>query len=360
MSRNEPTSKPLKVVVAMSGGVDSSVAAALMKEAGHEVIGIMLRLWSEEGCKSNRCCTPESIEDASLVADQLGIPFYVRDYKDHFKDIVVEYFIEAYQNIVTPNPCLVCNKQVRFGRLLDEALTLGADYLVTGHYVRTERTEHGILLKKGFDEGKDQSYVLYQLGQKQLEHCLFPLGEMQKSQVRNLAEKFELPVAKRPDSQDLCFIGDGDYRDFLQRHGTKSFPMGDIVDQDGKKLGRHNGLPYYTIGQRRGLGVSGPEPYYVTCLDVEKNRLILGTAQQRGRSDLFAKEMRYTLENPPTEPMEVMAKVRYKAQDQPATLTPLPGGRAQVEFRNLLPDITPGQAVVLYQEDMVIGGGIIE
>lgn len=344
----------------MSGGVDSSVVAALLKQEGYDVIGMMLRLWSEENTCANRCCTPDSIEDARCIADLLEIPFYVRDYQLPFKEVVVDYFIDVYSKGMTPNPCLVCNKQIRFGKLLEEARNLGADYMATGHYVRVEKENDAYRLFKGEDDTKDQSYVLYQLDQKQLSHLMFPLGTMKKSNVRELAARFELPVAKRPDSQDLCFIGDEDYRGFLKRYAPQAFKTGDIINHQGETLGRHNGLPGYTIGQRRGLGVSASEPLYVTDLDMKNNNLIVGTKSERGRDSLIAGETRYISGKTPEKPIAITAKIRYSARPVPAKLIPLSDTEAKVLFEKPLADITPGQGVVFYNENEVIGGGIIQ
>ncbi len=350
-----------RVVVAMSGGVDSSMAAALLLEEGYEVIGVMLRLWAEAGPAANRCCTPDAVADARRVADVLGIPFYVRDYKEIFKTTVVDYFTQTYVRGLTPNPCLICNRQIRFGRLLDEALTLDAAYLATGHYARVRQVEDGTYqLLKGIDPAKDQSYVLHRLGQRQLAHALFPLGDYVKSKVREMAQARGLPVFNRADSQDLCFLGNGDYREFISRHAPEVPRPGPILDTAGHILGEHRGLPYYTIGQRRGLGIAAPQALYVLALDPARNAVIVGRAEELGRRELAAAGMTYVSGRPPANPLRVTAKIRYKARETPATLTPQPDNRAQVRFDTPLRDITPGQGVVLYQGDVVLGGGTIE
>lgn len=351
-----------RVVVAMSGGVDSSMAAALLLEQGYEVIGIMLRLWAEAGPAANRCCTPDAVTDARHVADTLGIPFYVRDYKDVFKAAVVDYFTETYARGLTPNPCLVCNRQIRFGRLLDEALSLGASYLATGHYARVRQTQAGAYqLLKGIDSAKDQSYVLHRLGQAQLAYTLFPLGEYVKSEVREMAQTRGLPVFNRADSQDLCFLANGDYREFLSRHVPGGPPQpGPILDTTGRPLGEHQGLPYYTIGQRKGLGIAGPRPLYVLALEPSQNALIVGTAEELGRRELIAANVTYVHDHPPSHPLRITAKIRYKAPEALANLIPLPDDRALVHFDEPLRDITPGQGVVFYQGDTVLGGGTIQ
>ncbi len=350
-----------RVVVAMSGGVDSSMAAVLLLEQGYEVIGIMLRLWAEAGPAANRCCTPDAVADARRVADVLGIRFYVRDYKEIFKTTVVDYFIQTYARALTPNPCLICNRQIRFGRLLDEALALDAAYLATGHYARVRQVEDGTYeLLKGIDPAKDQSYVLHRLGQRELAHALFPLGDYVKSEVREMAHARGLPVFNRADSQDLCFLGNGDYREFLSRHAPQVPRPGPILDTTGRTLGEHQGLPYYTIGQRRGLGIAAPQALYVLALDPGRNAVIVGRAEELGRRELVAVDMTYVSGRPPANPLRVTAKIRYKAREALATLTPQPDNRAHVRFDAALRDITPGQGVVLYQGDLVLGGGTIE
>jgi tRNA-specific 2-thiouridylase len=345
----------------MSGGVDSSMAAALLLEQGYEVIGIMLRLWAEAGPAANRCCTPDAVADARRVADVLGIPFYVRDYRQLFKDTVVDFFTQTYADGLTPNPCLVCNRQIRFGRLLQEALALEADYLATGHYARVRRTEEGgYQLLKGLDASKDQSYVLHRLGQSQLAHALFPVGEYQKSDVRAMAQACGLPVFNRADSQDLCFLGNGDYREFLSRHAAGAARPGPIVDRSGRVLGQHQGLPYYTIGQRKGLGVAAPQALYVLALEPARNALVVGTAQELGCDELTAGQVTYVSGFAPPGTLPVTAKIRYKAKEASAILTPLPEGRVHLCFDELMRDITPGQSVVFYHGQAVLGGGVIE
>jgi tRNA-specific 2-thiouridylase len=344
----------------MSGGVDSSVAAAVLLEGGYEVIGVMLRLWAEDGPAANRCCTPDAVADARRVADALDIPFYVRDYKDVFKTAVVDYFTETYVQGLTPNPCLICNRQIRFGRLLDEALAMDADFLVTGHYARVRQTGGGAYqLLKGVDPAKDQSYVLHRLGQAQLAHALFPLGDYTKTEVRDMAQSRGLPVFNRADSQDLCFLGKGDYREFLSRHAPGAARPGQILDTVGRTLGQHRGLPYYTIGQRKGLGVAAPQALYVLAVDPARNVVIVGTADEMGERELTASDINYVSGRPPPGPARITAKIRYKAPATPATLTPLPSGGAHVQFDEPLPDITPGQGVVFYQDEVVLGGGTI-
>src|SRR5215216_3075172 len=253
-----------KVVVAMSGGVDSSVAAALLKEQGYDVIGMMLRLWSEPGKEdSNRCCTPDSMAQARRVAAKLDIPFYVVDAKDVFHNTVVQYFLEGYVRGETPNPCLICNRQIRWTFLLDHALALGADFMATGHYARIQRVEGSAQLLRAVDKNKDQSYVLHVLTQEKLKYALFPVGDYPKPEIRAIAEKYGLPTASRKDSQDLCFLAGEDYRNFLQRNAAEILKPGEILTRDGRSVGEHTGLANYTIGQRKGLGIASPVPLYV-------------------------------------------------------------------------------------------------
>ena len=350
-----------RVVVAMSGGVDSSVAAALLVEQGYEVIGLMLRLWAEPGGAANRCCTPDAIGDAQYIADELGIPFYVRDYKEIFKQIIVDPFINDYANGLTPNPCLTCNRVIRFELLLQEALALGGQYLATGHYARVQQNEAGQYeLWQGLDPDKDQSYVLHTLTQENLPHVLFPLGEYTKEAVRDLAVRYQLPVFNKPDSQDLCFLGDGSYRQFLERQAPHILQPGKIVNSRGEILGEHQGLPAYTIGQRRGLGIAAPQPHYVIRLDSAHNQLVVGPREELGRDDLTAYNVNYISGQPFETPTRVEAKIRYKSRPATATVTPLPGHRLRAKFDAPLPDITPGQGFVFFRGAQVLGGGVIE
>jgi tRNA-specific 2-thiouridylase len=340
----------------MSGGVDSSVAAALLVEQGYGVIGIMMRLWAEE---ENRCCAPQAVDDARAVAAQLGIPFYLVNYEDEFRSCVVDYFVAEYSRGRTPNPCLACNRSIRFGRLLRHAQALGAGHLATGHYARVDYDGRQYRLRMGADTYKDQSYVLYMLGQHELERAIFPVGAYTKSQVREMAQHRGLTVADKDESMELCFVADDDYRRFLREHATQAVQPGPIVDTAGREIGQHQGLPFYTVGQRRGLGIAAREALYVIRLDVDHNTLVVGPARELGRRSLVAGEVSYVCGKPPHGPVHVQAKIRYKATLARATWTPLDGGRARVEFEAPLRDITPGQAVVGYQQDVVLGGGII-
>jgi tRNA-specific 2-thiouridylase len=345
-----------RVVVAMSGGVDSSVAAALLVEQGYEVIGVMMRLWAED---QNRCCTPQSVADAQQVAALLGIPFYLVNYEDEFRSRVVDYFIAEYSRGRTPNPCLACNRHIRFGRLLRHAGALEAQLLATGHYARIERQRDGHRLLAGTDHQKDQSYVLYMLGQSELARVIFPLGNHTKPEVRQMAEDRGLPVAAKDDSMELCFVTGDDYRRFLREQSPDAIRPGPILNTSGHEIGRHRGLPFYTVGQRRGMGIAASQALYVIRMDVARNALIAGPASELGRKTLVARDVTYVEGEPPTAALRVRAKIRYKANMADGTWTPLEGARARVVFDHPLRDITPGQAVVAYRDDVVLGGGII-
>jgi tRNA-specific 2-thiouridylase len=345
----------------MSGGVDSSVAAALLKEQGYAVIGMMLRLWSEPGKEdSNRCCTPDSMAQARRVAAMLDIPFYVIDAKDVFHNTVVQYFLDGYARGETPNPCLICNRQIRWTFLLDHALALGADFMATGHYVRI-RKEAGrqVELLRAVDKTKDQSYVLHVLNQEKLAKALFPIGDYPKTEIRAMAEKFGLPTASRKDSQDLCFLAGEDYRNFLQRNAAEMLKSGEILTRDGKSVGEHSGLANYTIGQRKGLGVASLVPLYVLGKDSATNTLIVGTQEELGSRDLTARDINWLSGETPPEPFRAEVKIRYTAKEAEALVTPMNGDQAQVQFDAPQRDITAGQAAVFFQGDLMMGGGII-
>ena len=351
-----------KVVVAMSGGVDSSVAAALLKEQGYEVIGMMMRLWSEPGKEeSNRCCTPDSMAQARRVAAILDIPFYVIDAKDVFRETVVEYFLEGYARGETPNPCLICNRKIRWTFLLDHALAFGAEYMATGHYVRIRKDERGKSeLLRAVDRSKDQSYVLHVLDQEKLKHALFPVGDYPKTEIRQIAEKHGLPTASRKDSQDLCFLAGEDYRNFIQRNAAEMLKPGEIITRDGKSLGEHNGLANYTIGQRKGLGVASPVPLYVLGKNAANNALIVGTQDELGSSELTARDVNWVSGEAPGEPIRAEVKIRYTAKEAEALVVPVDSNQVQVRFDAAQRDVTAGQAAVFYQGDVLLGGGLIE
>jgi tRNA-specific 2-thiouridylase len=350
-----------KVVVAMSGGVDSSVAAALLKQQGYDVIGMMLRLWSEPGKEeSNRCCTPDSMAQARRVAGILDIPFYVIDAKDVFKETVVQYFLDGYARGETPNPCLMCNRQIRWTFLLNHALALGAEFMATGHYVRIQSGEDGKrILLRAVDHFKDQSYVLHVLKQDQLAHALFPVGDFPKPEIRRLAADFGLPTASRADSQDLCFLAGDDYRNFLQRNASEMLKPGEIVTTEGRSIGQHNGLANYTIGQRKGLNIASPVPLYVITKQAVGNTLVVGTLDELGFTELTARDVNWTSGEAPREPFHAEVKIRYSAKEVGALVNPMVGDQVKVEFDAPARDVTAGQAAVFYQGELLLGGGII-
>ncbi len=391
-----------RIVVAMSGGVDSSVAAALLKEQGHEVIGIMLRLWSEPGVieddgvervVQNKCCSLESVDDARRVARMLDMPFYLVNVEEEFKSSVVDMFYEEYVAGRTPNPCLTCNRHIRFTVLLNKALALDADYLATGHYVRVD--DDPITgkrrLRRGMDPDKDQSYVLHVLNQQQLAHACFPLGEFTKPQVRAMAAERGMTVATKAESQEICFVAQNDYRGFINRYAanantesaelvgagvagiaggaTITKPLitlprpGPIYDLNGNALGRHRGLAYYTIGQRKGLGLTSPEALHVLKIDAQQNALIVGPASALEKSTFTVGKMHYLSGATPNEPFAAKVRVRYKAPEIEALVTPIEGDRVNVTLSRPQRAITPGQAAVFYDGqdgDEVLCGGIIE
>lgn len=348
-----------RIAVAMSGGVDSSTAAALLVEQGEEVFGIMLRLWSPSVAVRNRCCSPESMATARRVAAGLGIPFYVVDARAVFKRQVVERFVNGYAKGRTPNPCIRCNQEIRWTLMLKQALAMGATHMATGHYARLRHDGETVQLLRGRDETKDQSYVLSFLTQQQLSKTCFPLGELPKTGVREHARRLGLPVADRRESQDLCFIGDLDYRDFLRTSGASLPPEGDIVDRRGAILGRHKGIHRYTIGQRRGIGLSAPEALYVLEKDAETNRLVVGPRAALGRMEFWSGSVNWIAPEPPCAPVEARVKVRYNGKEAPATITPS-GERARIALHSPLPNVTPGQGSVFYQGERCLGGGIIQ
>jgi len=369
-----------KVIIALSGGIDSSVAAVLLKKAGFEVAGIFMRFWMDPSAKRrNRCCSPEAEKRARLVAASLNLPFYVLNFEKEFKKKIVDYFLKEHQAGLTPNPCVVCNKEIKFGLLLEKALALGADYVATGHYalkreVKSQKSKvksYELLMAK--DKKKDQSYFLWMLNQEQLRRILFPVGDYTKNQVKDLAKKFDLPVFDVPESQEICFIGTT-INDFLKKH-LKSANSGKIIDSEGKILGSHLGSPFYTIGQRKGIGLPGG-PYYVLDKNLKKNLLVV-TKDEKDllKKELIAGNVNWVSGRRPELPLRVKTKIRYRQEATPAvirrqkTKNPAPeqvrygADRKQdlilVEFKKPQKAITPGQSVVFYRGEELIGGGVI-
>ena len=348
-----------KVAVAMSGGVDSSLTAALLIEQGYDVIGVTMTLSDESREEGGST----AISDAKKVADALHIPHYVVNYHKKFKDDVIKYFISEYAKGRTSNPRVRCNNTVKFGSLLKDCLELGADCVATGHYARIEQDEKTgrYLLKKGLDVRKDQSYVLYTLTQDVLKHFMLPLGNYSKEKTRELAGKMNLPVANKPESQEICFIPNDDYKAYLEAKAPHILKPGDIVDVNGNKLGRHEGVPLYTVGQRKGLGIAAAHPLYVVGLDVKRNRVIVGENKDVFAKGLVAKDLNFITRSDFTEKFVITAKIRYGAKECECTVEPLDNGNlAKILFSEPQRAITPGQSVVFYEDEIVGGGGVIK
>lgn len=371
-----------KIIVAMSGGVDSSLAAALLVEQGHEVIGVTMHLWDDddERLAESLCCAAEMAESARRVAAQLGIPYYVFNYQREFRKHVIDYFVHAYAQGYTPNPCLECNREIKFRALLSRAAQLGYEYVATGHYARIaasgagqEKRTGGLhppvpadpsgaphyALLRAVDHDKDQSYMLYMLQQRDLARLIFPIGGYRKSEVRALAAARGLDSADRPESQDICFVPNGDYRNLLREEAPESLTPGPIVDQQGREIGRHRGLPLYTVGQRRGLGLTSATPLYVTALDVARNALVVGPAEAIIRDRFVVDQADFVAGAAPDAPFDCAVQVRSHAEAAPATVAPLGDGRFLVRLGAPIKAISPGQAAVFYAGERVLGGGRI-
>ena len=351
-----------RIAVAMSGGVDSSLAAALLLKRGYEVIGVTFRMWPKEECGASfgrACCNLEAVTRARAVAGDLGIPYYVFDFSEEFKAKVIDYFCEEYMRGLTPNPCVICNEKIKFGLLYEKALALDASLIATGHYADkgfNKRTGR-FFLKAGRDTEKDQSYFLFSLSQEQLRYAMFPLSDYTKASVRAAAKKFKIKTHDTVSSQDICFIRDLDYAEYIKKKTGVAIKKGDIVNKEGKVLGTHKGIPYYTIGQRRGLGLGHSEPLYVTGIERSQNRLIVGVKRDVLKKSLFAHRLNWMTRNDIDEQLRVKAKIRYNHKAQSATVSRVGPDLVRVDFDLPQEAPTPGQAVVFYDKGTVVGGG---
>ncbi len=351
----------MRALIAMSGGVDSSVAALLTKKMGYDCLGCTMKLYEGEieNAGSKTCCSLSDIEDARSVAYRLGMPYYVFNFKDDFYDKVISKFIGCYEKGITPNPCIDCNRYMKFQKLFDRAELLECEKIVTGHYARIEEKNGKFILKKALDLSKDQSYVLYSLTQEQLSHTLFPLGELEKTQVRDIAEENNFLNANKPDSQDICFVPNGDYARVIKDYSGKVYSEGNFKSVDGKILGTHKGIIHYTLGQRKGLGISSEKPLYVCGISHEKNEVILGSSEDLFSCEAVVENFNWISGEISTEPIRCCAKVRYRQKEQPATAFPLDDGKVKIVFDAPQRAITAGQSAVLYDGDIVLGGGEI-
>lgn len=355
-----------KILAAMSGGVDSSLAAVLLSEQGHDVTGVTLHLWDgeEDEFKESQCCSQEMVAGARRVCAEYGLPFYVFNYQQEFRRHVIQYFIDGYARGITPNPCLVCNRDIKFRVLLERAQKLGFDAIATGHYARVAETEvhdgqPGYALLRGVDVDKDQSYALYMLGQRELARSIFPLGGMSKAQVRAMARERGLVTADRPESQDICFVPNNDYRSFLHTETPEAFVPGPIFDQAGQELGQHRGLPHYTVGQRRGLGLTTQAPVYVTKLDVVRNALIVAPAELAHRQSCVVDQVTFMSGVVPDSSFRCLVQLRIHGEPVAARVEPLDANHFRLVFDTPQRTITPGQAAVFYADEQVLGGGLI-
>jgi tRNA-specific 2-thiouridylase len=355
-----------KVMLGMSGGVDSSVAAAVLIEQGYEVIGVTMQIWpdiqEERKQIEGGCCSLSAVDDARRVANKLGISYYVLNFRDVFQQKVIDYFTNEYLSGRTPNPCIACNRFVKFEALLTKAVSMGMDYIATGHYARVTHDDMTgrYLLKKSATAEKDQTYVLYTMTRYQLERTLFPIGDFKKGQVRALAREYGLPVASKPDSQEICFVEDNDYGRFIAENTDADVKPGYFTDKEGNVLGMHRGIIHYTVGQRKGLGISLGKPMYVAAIRPENNTVVLGDASDVFTSGLTASDPNFISIDELKDEMRVTAKIRYSAKEAPAIIRPLDGNRVEVVFDEPQRAITPGQAVVFYDGDTVVGGAVID
>ena len=348
----------MKALIAMSGGVDSSVAAYLVQRQGYDCIGCTMKLYESEAGQHG-CCTLEDVEDARAVAFRLGMPYYVFNYVERFREKVIGKFISCYERGLTPNPCIDCNRYMKFDALYERARVLGCDRIVTGHYARIEQEDGKYVLKKALWTEKDQSYVLYAMTQEQLAHTLFPLGALRKAETRAIAAAQGFVNAEKPDSQDICFVPDGDYARVIEEYTGKPCLPGRFLSTDGADLGEHKGVIRYTVGQRRGLGVAAGAPLYVCAIDAPNNRVILGPNEALFSDTALVRDFRWISGEAPKSDLRCQVKIRYRQREQPATLHPLPDGGARIVFDAPQRAVTPGQAAVAYDGDTVLGGGEI-
>ena len=363
-TRKKKVKNTKKVVVGMSGGVDSSVAAYLLKEQGYDVIGVTMQIWQDEERaveeENGGCCGLSAVDDARRVAAALDIPYYVMNFKKEFKENVIDYFIDEYLHGRTPNPCIACNRYVKWESLLKRSMDIGADYIATGHYARIEKLPNGrYSLKRSATLAKDQTYALYNLTQEQLARTLMPVGEYSKDEVREMAEKINLRVANKPDSQDICFVPDGDYAGFIERTLDAELPTGNFVTLDGKVLGKHKGIMHYTVGQRKGLGLALGYPAFVIEIRPETNEVVIGTNEDSMSNYVRANKLNFMSIPDLTEPMRVFAKIRYNHKGAWCTIEKTGEDEILCTFEEPQRAITPGQAVVFYDGDYVLGGGTI-
>ncbi|WP_347707511.1 tRNA 2-thiouridine(34) synthase MnmA [Clostridium sp. cel8] len=352
-----------KVVIGMSGGVDSSVAAYLLKKQGYDVVGVTMQIWQDdeyyEGMESG-CCSLSAVDDARMVADKLDIPYYVMNFKEEFKKNVIDYFISEYTKGRTPNPCIACNKFIKFDELLKKSMALGADYVATGHYAICDKVNNRYVLKKSQDDRKDQTYALYGLNQYQLAHTLMPCGEYKKTEIREIAKKIGLSVHNKRDSEEICFIPDNNHGAYINRKLNGKLGEGNFVDKNGNVLGKHKGIFYYTIGQRKGLGISFGTPKYVIDINPLNNTVVLGDERDLFKDEFIVNDINFMPFETLDKPIDVQCKIRYSAKPKEALVSPYKDGKVKVKFKEPQRAITKGQSAVFYDGNTMVGGGIID